>query len=486
MAPHLPSAPTNRVQPRVSVLGGDHIAQVREFTLAVLAETGIRVDSQPGQRLLTRAGARAGDGGRLLLPRELVHWALAAAPSSVEIFGRRGQPAFRLGQPSTPPSPRFGIGVTCLYYQDPMTDAVTPFTRAHLQAMARLGETLSSFDVVSTVGVPQDVHPRRADLWAALDMAANTTKPLVVLVADATRFPDVLDLLEHLVGDLSARPWVIPYFNPMTPLVINGGTVDKMQCASERGLPFIYSSYGMAGATTPITAAGSLVLLNAELLAGLTLAQLMREGTPVILGSLPAFFDMKGMGSFYDTHSYVVNLACAEMMAHYGLPHAGTSGSGIGWGPDPMAWGHQWMNHLTSCMGQVGLVPFVGDSLGSKVYSPAVAVLADEIIQEARRLANGFELDSSSVDLEDIKQSAASGTFLTSERTVRLCHEAYYESRIFPHLTLEAWQARGSPEATELLRTHTVQLLARLGPPADSQDLMERGERFISELKIPD
>jgi trimethylamine--corrinoid protein Co-methyltransferase len=125
----------------------------------------------------------------------------------------------------------------------------------------------------------------------------------------------------------------------------------------------------MAGATTPITPLGTLILLNAELLAGLVFAQLVREGTPVILGSLPAYFDMQTMASFYDTTSYLLNLACAEMMAAYALPHCGASGSGIGWGPDLVASGHQWMNHLLSCLGDVGLVPFVGDVLGSKAFS---------------------------------------------------------------------------------------------------------------------
>ena len=163
------------------------------------------------------------------------------------------------------------------------------------------------------------------------------------------------------------------------------------RCSSiERGLPFIYSNYGMAGATTPITPVGMWALLNAELLAGLTLAQVIREGTPVILGSLPAFFDMRGMGSLYDTNSYLLNLACAEMMAYYNLPHAGTSGSGQGWSADLIASGHQWVNHLISCMGKVGLAPFVGDNLSSLVFSPQIIVYANEIIREARLFADGF------------------------------------------------------------------------------------------------
>ena len=90
--------------------------------------------------------------------------------------------------------------------------------------MVRLGGALPHFDVISTVGVVQDVDPSLSDLHAALEMVANTTKPLVILAADEAAFPHVLDLLERVCGDLAPKPFVIPYFNPTTPLVINAGS----------------------------------------------------------------------------------------------------------------------------------------------------------------------------------------------------------------------------------------------------------------------
>jgi hypothetical protein len=183
--------------------------------------------------------------------------------------------------------------------------------------------------------------------------------------------------LEHLHGDLAARPFVIPYFDPLTPLIINAGTADKMLVAIERGLPFIYSAYSMAGMSTPITPAGTLALMNAELLAGLVLSQLAQEGTPIILGILPAIFDMKTMVSFYDPQSLVMNLVCAEMMAHYRLPHCGTSGSGTGWGPDLLTAGMYWMNHVTSCIGKVGLLSATCQALPFRPLSHRLAQRLD-------------------------------------------------------------------------------------------------------------
>jgi trimethylamine--corrinoid protein Co-methyltransferase len=479
------------IEPKITVLSPEQMDRIHNTSLRILSTVGVRVDSERARHIFAQAiGPASVSDERVLVPAELAEWALQAAPSSVEIYSRHGDLAFRLGSAVRRPSgesngdggTRFGIGVTALYYQDPETDDVVPFAREHMARLARLGDALPSFDLISSIGIVQDVAPDLSDLYATLEMTANAVKPLAILISDAGRFPDVLDLLEHLHGDLGSRPFIVPYFNPISPLVMNTGTVDKMLTTIERGLPFMYSNYGMAGATTPITPAGALVQLNAELLAGLTLSQLVKKGAPVILGCLPAYFDMRGVGSFYDAHSYVINLACAEMMAHYQLPHCGTSGSGMGWGADLIAAGHQWTNHLSSCMGKVGLAPFVGDNLDAKAFSPAVIVYANEVIAQARRLAQGFPLDDASLALDEIEHTGPGGNYLTSDLTLQLFRQAYYKSDIWPKLTLEEWQDKRQPRADDMLRAYTRRLLEELSPPEDHADLMARGEAFIVSL----
>jgi trimethylamine--corrinoid protein Co-methyltransferase len=467
-----------RLRPKISVMTKRQIGRVHDRSLHILATVGVRVESEDARRVFGKGGAEV-DGDRIRLPAELVQWAIDAAPPGIDIFDRRGNNAFRLGDGA---ETRFGIGVTALKYQDPMTDKLSPFQRRHMEKTVRLGQLLPSFDVISTVGIIQDIEPTVADLFATLEMVANSSKPLVVLVSEEDLFSSVLDLLEHLQGEIARKPFVIPYFNPVSPLVVNRGTTDMMVTTIDRGLPFIYSNYGMAGATTPITPAGTLALLNAELLAGLVLSQLLREGTPVILGILPAFFDLRRMSNFYDPTSYVLDLACAEMMAFYGLPHCGTGGSGMGWGADLIAAGHQWTNHLASCLGKVGLAPFVGDNLGSIGFSPSLIVFADEVIAQARRFARGVELDDASFALDDVSQVGPGGNFLMAAGTLERFRTAYFESAIFPNLTVEAWSEEGYPTADEKLRNYTRQLLEDLEAPDDHDDLIARGEAYISSI----
>ena len=463
------------IKPSLRVMNPEQINRVHEYSLQILSSVGLRVDSERARKLFIKAiGPQAVDGANVRIPPDLVEWAIQAAPARFDVYDRNGSPAFRL-----PDQTRYGVGVTALYYQDPQTDRVIPFTRKHMAACVRLGNALPSFDAVSTIGIVQDVAPEVSDLYATLEMAANTFKPLIILISDEGAFPEVLDLLEHLHGDLAPHPSIIPYFNPISPLVINKGTVDKMRMAIQLGLPFIYANYGMAGSSVPMTPAGQLALMNAEVLAGLTLGQLLKEGTPMILGNHPACFDMKGNESYYDPKSYLINLACAEMMAHYNLPHSGTSGSGMGWGADLISGGHQWFNHLTTNVGQAGLAPFVGDIFGSLAFSPNVIVYANEIIHQARLFAEGFEIDDSTIGLEDISQIGPGGNFLLSNLTLRFYRQTRQFSHIFDNLPIDEWRARGRPRAEDLLRGHTRQLLEESQPPENHSELLAKGESFI-------
>ena len=470
----------SEVKPVLKVLTRSQIEKIHDYSLNILATTGIRVDSRRARRLFAESLGGVVEDRIVRIPAEFVERALKAAPSTVDIFDRRGELSFRLGNcPGA--QTRFGVGVTNLYYQDPTTDVLTDFNRRHMALATRLGSVLSGYDVISTIGVIQDIAPDQADLYGVLEMIANTTKPLVILISENQCFDPAFELLEHLHGNLSAKPFIIPYFNPITPLVLTEDTTDKIFSTIERGLPFIYNNYGMSGATSPITAAGNLALLNAELLAGLVFSQLVKEGTPIILGSLPAGFDMQSMAGLYTPQTMLLNTACAEMMAYYQLPHSGTSGSGPGWGPDLSAGGMIWMNHLAGCLGKVGLAPFVGGNFDSLAFSPALVVYSDEVIRQTRFFNQGFQISDAAVALSEIDAIGPGGNFLMADLTVALCREVNFNSSIWPNLNLDEWQKKGYPRADKMLRIRTCELLDDLPIPQDHDDIIARGERFIRE-----
>ena len=466
------------VQPKINVLTEEQIHQIHKYALTILAKTGVQVESERALKLLSAQDGITASGDRVTFEREIVEWAIKAAPSHFDMYNRIGEHAFRFGEDRT----KFGIGCTTLHYQDPISGKTVPFNRKHMVNMVRLGDRLDNYDTVATIGIVQDINPEIADMYATLDMVANTTKPLVVLFSDEDLFSPTLDMLEHLTGDMSEKPYIIPYFNPITPLVINQGTSDKMFTAIERGLPFVYNSYGLAGMTSPITPASVLAMLTAEVLAGLTLAQVMKEGTPIVLGFLPAYIDMQTMVNFYDPTSYMLNLAGSEMMDHYDIPYSGSGGGATGWGPDFMVAASNWMNHLPALMSKVDFVGFIGNTMTGKIFSPVNVVIGHEIIAQARKFAEGFALDDGHVGLSDILEQGPGGHFLSTKLTLKHVRQAYYKSPIYPRITFEEWGKLDQPDAVTMLKEYTRDLLETLTPPDDQDELVKKGEAFIKGL----
>jgi trimethylamine---corrinoid protein Co-methyltransferase len=467
------------LKPQTRVMSQEQIEKIHHDAFFILQHTGVKVDDPGARQVFEKALGKSPQDPIIRIPNDLVQWAIDAAPSRIQIYDRLNRPCFVLKGGENQDTV-FGIGVTNLHYHDPVTNGIHPFLRRHMAIAAGLGHTLKQFDFISTPGVIHDYPSKTADTMGVLEMLANTTKPLVMLISNPDCFVTALDLCAHITGELSEHPFVIPYVNPITPLVLNADTTIKMDVSITKGLPFIFSNYGMSGATCPITPGGTLALLTAELLAGLVYSQLVKQGAPIILGSLPAAFDMKHAGSFYSPHTLVLNLACAEMMAFYNIPHCGTSGCGNGWGADLLAATTLCINHLTSCCGAAGMVPFVGGSFDSLVFSPELVVFSDDLIYQSRRFASGFSIADEHIGFSDIAALGPGGNFLLSQLTARHFRDSQFSSTIWPFLSLDKWQTKNTPTAAGMLQSKTCDLLEHLVIPEDHDSIIAQGEAFVA------
>jgi trimethylamine--corrinoid protein Co-methyltransferase len=471
----------HNVRPRLQLLSPEQIHEVHQYSIRILESTGIKVESKTALKIFEKSDAVKTRNGVVYIKGELINHAIKQAPSNIEVFNRTGEIAFQLGKKQGDKT-HFGIGVTNTWFQDIESNQVELFTRKHTQHSTKLGDLLDNYDMVSTLGIPSDVAAEKLDLYSTLDMYANTTKPLILLISGDRKINDVFELLSFLHGDISASPFCIPYLNPITPLVLNEATTDKMIASIENNLPIMYSNYSMYGGTTPATEGGSLALLNAELLAGLVFSQLVKEGSKIILGSLPAAFNMKTSGSYYTPASYLLNLACAEMMNYYEIPHCGTSGSNSGRGADLLASRDLWLNHLSSCIGKIGCAPFVGGNFDSMAFSPTTVVLSNQIIGEARKFAKGFTLNDEAVNLPEIENVGHGGNYFLSDQTIASLDELSSTNAIWSSLSLGAWKDQNMPTAEKALIDYTIDLYSKAKKASeDTIDIVNKGEDFINK-----
>jgi trimethylamine--corrinoid protein Co-methyltransferase len=175
-----------------------------------------------------------------------------------------------------------------------------------------------------------------------------------------------------------------------------------------------------------------------------------------------------------------LNLACAEMMNFYEIPHCGTSGSNNGRGADLLASGNLWLNHLSSCMGKIGCAPFVGGNFDSMAFSPATVVLSDQIIEKAKDFAKGFTLNEQSVNLQEIALVGHGGNYLTSEQTLAALDKLSKTDAVWSSLSVEAWKEQNMPSVEKELIDYTQDLYARAIKASEAMvDTIKKGEEYI-------
>jgi trimethylamine--corrinoid protein Co-methyltransferase len=211
------------------------------------------------------------------------------------MYDRNGEPSMHLGSGRT----YVGTGVTNLNYLDPRDHTVQDFTLEAFAETAKLTDYLTDIDFIATPGVvrqSKDLPIEIVNQWEFFNMTANTTKPVMVLIAGQPELADIYDMAELVAGGADAlreKPYVIPYLNSVSPLLFNLETIEKLFESADRGLPVCAQAAPQVGATGPATIAGTCVISAAETLLMLVLQQLRAPGTAFLAGTVPFLMDMR-------------------------------------------------------------------------------------------------------------------------------------------------------------------------------------------------
>ncbi len=114
-----------------------------------------------------------------------------------------------------------------------------------------------------------------------------------------------------------------------SPLQMVADTSDKVIAIAEAGMPLVISSSPQGGSTAPIQEEGIVAQINAEILAGVILTQLVRPGTPVLYGAVPVRARLDNLHDFYGAPEFIhYNVDCVQMARHYEIPCYSTAGAG--------------------------------------------------------------------------------------------------------------------------------------------------------------
>ena len=130
----------NNVRPRLTMMTEEQIQEAHRNVLKVLSETGVRVDSPAILQMLEQKLGLKSQDRIIKFPPEIVEEAIKSAPKTIDVYDRRGEHKLKLGEDRL----RFGVGVTALFYQEPVDETLDIFTRKNFQDLVRLGSSLNT------------------------------------------------------------------------------------------------------------------------------------------------------------------------------------------------------------------------------------------------------------------------------------------------------------------------------------------------------
>jgi len=271
--------------------------------------------------------------------------------------------------------------------------------------------------------------------------------------------------------DIGGRPVTLGLINSLSPMSYSREMVDALMEYARCRQPVIIALLVMAGSTGPITLAGVLAQQNAEILAGVTLAQLISSGTPVIYGSTSTNILMKtGALSIGSPELALIVTATAQMARYYGLPSRSGGALTDAHSPDAQAGSESMLSLLTAVNSGVDLVIHAAGILSSYLaFSYEKFVLDDEMCGMVRWFRRGIKVTPETLAYEVIVDVGPGGNFLMEPHTVEHCRTEFWQPEVYSRQSLEAWMAAGRPDVAGRARQRWQQLLAEhQDPPLDA------------------
>jgi trimethylamine--corrinoid protein Co-methyltransferase len=454
----------------------EQIEGVHQASLAVLERTGIHVENERALALYRQGGARV-DGARVYLSPSTVEQALEKVPSRVLLAGRDpGQDVVLEGR-----RVYAGTGGSPTTVLDPGADTVRPALLQDLVDFARLADALDHCDFVVVPLHPTDVPDEDVPANRFYACLAHTAKHVMGGVGSVEGAQAVIEMGTVIAGGLEPlreRPFVSAITCWMvSPLHLDTGVTDILLAWCQAGLPVVLSSAPMAGSTSPVTLAGTLVQLNAEQLSGIVLTQLVRPGTPVLAGYIPGVADMRTGGYLGGAVEFGMMQAAAAQLAHfYRVPIYCSGGMSDAKLPDAQAGYEKMATFLLAAMGGGNYIHHaIGMVTNMSSASLEQAVIDDEIVAMAMRVLRGVEVTEASMAVDAIHRVGPGGHYLMDAHTVQFMRSGFFYPQVADRQNRAAWEEGGRKDT----RARAIARLEKLLQAHESPGLPARVDTAI-------
>ncbi|MFB3816480.1 MAG: trimethylamine methyltransferase family protein [Candidatus Methylomirabilales bacterium] len=435
-------------------LSGADASKIHAASLEILAQVGVKITHAETRGLLLDAGAREGEPSILRLPPELVQRALALAPRTVRFASLGGQ----VVEVACGGAPLFWSGNAMFYQREGRRQELSRETYVEFCRVAHQLPHLHAI-VGTSLG---DYPPATRDFVGFRAMAEHTRKHLRPVIFTPRGIEAILEMAEVLLEGRSLRehPILSLGFTIVSPLQWSGSALEVFRVSSGHGIPLMVNSEVIAGATGPVTLAGTLALANAEALSGIVIAELLEPGRPVVFNlGFSHTFDM----AFAETltgapEGALLGAGGAALGRLHGLPTASwmSTESKLA---DAQAAHEKTLLGTLHALGGVNLIWGIGNLESTLALCPEQAVIDNEIAAAILRTWRGIRVDDERLALPTVAELAHAADYLGSAHTHRFFREELMDSRLMNRERHGFWAAAGGKGLTQRAAERVRELL---------------------------
>jgi trimethylamine--corrinoid protein Co-methyltransferase len=459
------------------------VEQIHETSIQILATVGVDFRYAPALKVLKKGGARV-DGERVFFPGRLVDEQIAKAPAEFTLYARDSDYDVLIGGEHMAFAP--GYGAT---FVTDMEHGRREGIQRDFKNFVKLTDASPYQDICSGIVIePSDVPHEIRHAQAIYTAIKYSTKPFMGSAMGVQGARDSIQLASILFGDqnqLSQKPRMISILCSLTPLVFDERMLGAIMEYAGAGQPQLISSLAIAGATSPVTLPGTLAVQNAEVLAGIVLTQLIREGTPVVFAGASSATDMRtGSLSIGSPEMALNTAATAQMARFYGLPVRSGGAICDAKSPDAQAAGESMMNLM---MAQVSGINFVLHSAGIldsyNCISYEKFIIDDELCGMVKRIKQGYEVNADKLAMEVIREVGPGGHYLDRDHTFDHFRNEFYQPQLFRRDDFVSWQLNGSPRCMQAAHNRAREILESHESPELPADVDRDMQAFIETLR---
>jgi trimethylamine--corrinoid protein Co-methyltransferase len=459
-------------------LSPSDIQAIHDTSMKIMGEIGILFPEENALEIFRKNGFKV-EGKKVFFSQEQVMGAVKNVPDQFTLHARNPDRNVIIGNGK----PVFAPGYGAPFLVDAQEGKREP-TLDDYHNLVKLAHALPNQDLSGHLMVePQDIPSDTAHLQMLHAHMLHSDKPFIGSSEGARGSQHTMEMIEILFGGKPDRPVTVGLINPLSPLGYGTEMLEAILAYARAGQPLIFATLIMAGSTGPITLAGVLAVQNAELLAGIVLAQLVKPGLPCMYGSTSTNIDLRtGALAIGSPELSLCISAHAQLARFYGLPSRGGGALTDSSICDAQAGYESMFSLLTTVNSGIEFVLHAGGIVSSYLaFSYEKFVMDDEICGMLRHYLRGIQVEPDTLAYEVIAHVGPGGHFLGEDHTLERCRTEFWEPTLSDRSGLEAWWDGDRVDTPTRATQRWQELVARHEDPPMDQTTARQLQSYVAE-----